>query len=291
MLSRRLVITAASLASLLLSGTAQAADEPKGGGGRCTPPTDKWFCLYAEDPGKQGTTTTSGRTEANKPKSQPTDEVSGMPCTYKLADPQPPAGSVEWDGHEPGDGAIYERICAPGATDDAISQLVWAADPPAAQVNPAVVAQRAVDKMLLKAPEIGITPKPGGKGVIGMPVYMWTAKGPETYGPNTASATAGAVTVTATAKVSKIVWAMGDGTTVTCTTAGTPYRAEYGKKPSPDCGHRYTLPSSTQESGKYHVTATSTWTIDWEGGGQRGRLTEVRDSAVDVTVNEVQVLN
>lgn len=163
--------------------------------------------------------------------------------------------------------------------------------PPKPAVAPVVLAQVAVDQMLLKAPAIGITPKPGGKGVVGMPVYMWTAKEPETYGPNTASATAGAVTVTATAKVSKIVWAMGDGTTVTCTTAGTPYRAEYGKKPSPDCGHRYTLPSSTQRSGKYHVTATSTWTIDWEGGGQRGQLTEVRDSAVDVTVAEVQVLN
>ncbi|WNI34456.1 ATP/GTP-binding protein [Streptomyces sp. ITFR-6] len=169
--------------------------------------------------------------------------------------------------------------------------MVWAADPPAAQVDPAVVAQQAVDKMLLKGPQIGITPKPGGKGVVGMPVYMWTGKGPATYGPNQASATAGAVTVTATAKVSKIVWTMGDGTAVTCTTAGTPYRAEYGKKSSPDCGHRYTAPSSSTESGKYHVTATSTWTIDWTGGGQTGQLTEIRDSTVDITVAEVQVLN
>ncbi|MFC5805311.1 ATP/GTP-binding protein [Streptomyces formicae] len=147
--------------------------------------------------------------------------------------------------------------------------------------------------MLLRGPAIGITPKPGGKGVVGMPVYLWTGTGPETYGPNTASASAGAVTVTATAKVSKIVWQMGDGNTVTCTTAGTPYKAEFGKKPSPDCGHRYSVPSSTTASGKFHVTATSTWSIDWQvtGGGQTGQLTEVRDSAVDITVAEVQVLN
>ncbi|WP_260147636.1 ATP/GTP-binding protein [Streptomyces sp. CEV 2-1] len=217
--------------------------------------------------------------------------VSGMPCTYELADPQPPAGSLEWDGHEPGDGAVYLKICAPGSTDEAIAQPVWAADPPAARVDPAVVAQIAVDKMLLKGPQIGITPKPGGRGVVGMPVYMWTAKGPETYGPNTASATAGSVTVTATAKVSKIVWAMGDGTTVVCTTAGTPYRPEFRMTPSPDCGHRYALPSSTEESGKYHVTATSTWAIDWTGGGESGQLAEVRESAVNVTIAEVQVLN
>lgn len=291
MLSRHLAVAATSLASLLLAGTAQAADGSKGDASKCTVDAT-WFCVTAHDPGKRGTTTPSKRTGTNKPgKQSKGGPVSGMPCTVKLADPQPPAGSVEWDGHEPGDGAIYERICAPGATDDAIGKLVWAADPPAAQVDPAVVAHRAVDKMLLSAPDIGITPKPDGKGVVGMPVYMWTAKGPETYGPNTASATAGAVTVTATAKVSKIVWAMGDGTTVTCTTAGTPYRAEYGKKPSPDCGHRYTLPSSTQESVKYHVTATSTWTINWSGGGQNGQLTETRESAVDITVTEVQVLN
>ncbi|MCX5115148.1 ATP/GTP-binding protein [Streptomyces sp. NBC_00378] len=254
------------------------------------------MCVEADDPGTSGGTKPAGRPHlggkaGSNGKGPGKGPVSGMPCTYKLADPQPPAGSMEWGGHEPGDGAVYEKTCAPGKTDAAITQLVWAADPPAARVDPAVVAQQAVDKMLLRGPRIGITPKPGGKGVVGMPVYMWTAKGAETYGPNMASATAGSVTVTATARVSKIVWAMGDGSAVTCTTAGTPYRAEFGKKPSPDCGHRYTQPSSVLESGKYHVTATSTWTIDWAGGGETGQLTETRASAADITVAEVQVLN
>ncbi|MFJ3817746.1 hypothetical protein [Streptomyces sp. NPDC090056] len=98
--------------------------------------------------------------------------------------------------------------------------------------------------------------------------------------------------MTATAKVTRIVWDMGDGKSVTCTTPGTPYRAEFGKQPSPDCGHRYTAPSSTASTGKYHVTATSTWTIDWQATtGQTGQLIETRQSAVDVTVVEVQVLN
>ena len=85
---------------------------------------------------------------------------------------------------------------------------------------------------------------------------------------------------------------MGDGKSVTCTTSGTPYRAEYGKQPSPDCGHRYTAPSSTTATGKYHVSATSTWTVDWQATtGQSGQLTETRQSAVDIDVAEVQVLN
>ncbi|MER5870507.1 hypothetical protein [Streptomyces sp. NPDC002044] len=83
---------------------------------------------------------------------------------------------------------------------------------------------------------------------------------------------------------------MGDGTTVTCTTAGTPYRAEFGASPSPDCGHRYRSPSSQSGSGKYHVTATSTWAIDWAGGGQSGQLTQTRTGSVDIAVGELQVV-
>ncbi|MDK0524812.1 ATP/GTP-binding protein [Streptomyces sp. ML-6] len=288
MLSRRgLVPAAAVLAVLSGSGTAWASDGPGTGVEGC----GLFVCVEADAPGTAAGSKPARRPGTDQAKGRGKGPVSGMPCTYKLADPQPPAGSVEWGGHEPGDGAVYEKTCAPGDDATAITQLVWAADPPEEQVDPAVVAQQAVDKMLLSGPRIGITPKPGGKGVVGMPVYLWTTKSASTYGPNTASATAGSVTVTATAKVSKIVWSMGDGSSVTCTTAGTPYRAEYGKKPSPDCGHRYTRPSSTRESGKYHVTATSTWTIDWTGGGESGQLTEIRDSAVDVTVAEVQVLN
>ncbi|MFE4540245.1 ATP/GTP-binding protein [Streptomyces scopuliridis] len=288
---RRFAVTALAAAALMLPGQARAEKPPPGTGvGQC----DLFTCVEAEAPGKPG---------ASKPGSGGTEQTgnssgkgpSYKTCTYKLADPQPPAGSLDWEGHEAGDGAVYEKKCTFDGNDQfTVTTMVWAADPPAAvAVDPAVLAQQAVDKMLLRGPEIGITPKPGGKGVVGMPVYMWTETGAETYGPNVASASAGGVTVTATAKVSRIVWTMGDGKTVTCTTAGTPYKAEYGKKPSPDCGHRYTAPSSTSPSGKWHVTATSTWAIDWQvaGAGANGQLTEVRGSAVDITVAEVQVLN
>ncbi|MFF1511905.1 ATP/GTP-binding protein [Streptomyces sp. NPDC058326] len=144
--------------------------------------------------------------------------------------------------------------------------------------------------MVLRGPEIGITPKPGGMGLVGMPVYLWTERGPETYGPNVASASAGGITVTATAKVARIVWQMGDGKTVTCTTPGTPYKAAYGTKSSPDCGHRYAKPS-TAASGTYHVVATSTWTIDWQATtGQAGQMTQTRQSAVDIRVGELQAV-
>ncbi|MFE1556107.1 ATP/GTP-binding protein [Streptomyces sp. NPDC058734] len=192
--------------------------------------------------------------------------------------------------------SMYIEDCLDNETGEHGIKNIFSTAPPGGGgpvIDPAVVARQAVDRMRLRPPAIGITPKPGGKGVVGMPVYMWTETGPETYGPNVASASVGPVSVTATARVSKIVWSMGDGRTVTCTTAGTPYRPEYGKKASPDCGHRYEKPSSTTASGTYHVTATSTWSIDWQvtGGAQGGQLTEIRTSAVDIAVAEVQVLN
>jgi hypothetical protein len=297
-----------TLTALVCGSPVYGKDKPKAEVDGC----GLYVCLRAEVPGSSGGSRPNGNDgggsadrAGNSGGSRGRDGGDGASvwqCTYELADPQPPAGSADWQGHQPGDGAVYEERCifndggdvTVGRTGFTRVRVVWAPEQPEApQVDPAVLAQEAVEKMLLRGPEIGITPKPGGTGVVGMPVYLWTEKSPETYGPNTASASAGGMTVTATAKVTKIVWEMGDGNTVTCTTAGTPYKAEYGKRPSPDCGHRYSVPSSTTSSGKFHVTATSTWAIDWRvvGGGPSGELTEVRDSSVDITVAEVQVLN
>ncbi|MFB7751035.1 ATP/GTP-binding protein [Streptomyces sp. NPDC056121] len=211
-------------------------------------------------------------------------------CYFKAADPQPPAGDPAREGHAADDGAVYNAYCPNNPN----MQSMWFAQPPngaAAAVDPKVLALQAVKKMTLLGPDIGIAPKPGGKGVVGMPVWMWANDAPNAWGPVVASASAGAVTVTATAKVSKVAWSMGDGSKVVCNGRGTAYKAAFGKKVSPDCGYRYDQPSTAASSGKYHVTATATWTIDWQGGGQSGQLTEVRANAVDITVAEVQVLN
>ncbi|MGW4784864.1 ATP/GTP-binding protein [Streptomyces sp. NPDC004230] len=291
MLTGRLALRVSGALAVIALVTPAYADGPKGDGDVKACDT-VFVCVDANAPGDGGGQTGNDQASSNGDSSG--KNTNPLHCTYRLADPQPPANSLDWEGHKPGDGAVYVQVCQYLDSTLTVERMVWAADPPQAPaIDPAVLAQQAVDKMRLLGPDIGITPKPGGRGVIGMPVYMWTAKGAETYGPNTASASAGGITVTATAKVSKIVWKMGDGQAVTCTSAGTPYKAAYGKQASPDCGYRYSEPSSTTSTGKYHVTATSTWTIDWQvaGGGQTGQLAQTRSSAVDITVAEVQVLN
>ncbi|MFD1275801.1 ATP/GTP-binding protein [Streptomyces kaempferi] len=170
-------------------------------------------------------------------------------------------------------------------------QTFWSATPPAPTIDPAQLAQQALDKMTLLGPDI-TSPDPASKYIVGLPTWMWVTKRQTTYGPNSASASAGGVTVTATATVSKIVWGMGDGSTVTCNGPGTPYTASYGNQESPTCGHTYSRTSASQDDGKYTVTATSTWSVDWQvvSGGETGQLTAIRQSQEQVAIGELQVV-
>ncbi|WP_146197432.1 ATP/GTP-binding protein [Promicromonospora sp. AC04] len=135
--------------------------------------------------------------------------------------------------------------------------------------------------------DIGIVPEEGPDrvGIVGMPQWMWVNEPAEnTFGPITRKATAGSVTVTATAKVDKVVWDMGDGTSVTCVGTGTPYEDRYDTMDSPDCGHRYS------KQGKYEVTATSYWTVEWEGMGQSGTIPLDFTRTANIVMGEAQVI-
>ena len=245
----------------------------------------KWVVCEADD---DSSTSSSG--------SKPADTRSGGSgskpvCTVKKMDPQPPAGSLFWEGKSSKSGAVYERTCKNGENGTPVIDTFvadGAAGVPA--VDPTVVAQQAVAKMKLVGPDIA-SPRATGKYIVGVPTWMWVNKSPTSYGPNTTTATAGGVTVTATAKVSKIVWKLGDGTSVTCNGPGTPYAASFGNQESPTCGHTYARTSASQPRGSYTVAATATWTVDWQvAGGEAGQFTEARQSQMQVAIGEVQVV-
>ncbi|HEY6932315.1 MAG TPA: hypothetical protein VI452_02875 [Marmoricola sp.] len=243
------------------------------------------------DPSKQG---------LSKPPAGPVPCSSGAGywsnsynCYISAAKPPPPAGDPSWHGHPPGDGAVYD--CYQPQTD--IDVYIWAADPPpgsATGPSPRDVAQVAVKKMGLSAIDIGIAPEPGPNsvGIVGMPVWLWVQDpNAHTFGPATASASAGGITVAATARVRQITWDLGDGTQVVCQGAGTPYQPSYGDRQSPDCGHVYDKSSAHQPGGRYTVTATSEWVITWQGAGQTGTIRlDGLTRSVQITVGEAQVL-
>ena len=212
-------------------------------------------------------------------------------CYVGRMEPQPPAGDPAYEGHT--DGAVY--YCQPpGPIVSTGIQIFWSATPPVAALppDPTQLARQALASMALKAIQIGIVPdpKPGSIGLVGLPVWMWTTPTQQTYGPITRSASAGGITVTATAKVKTLVWSMGDGSTVTCVSPGTPYTDGYGKSDSPTCGHRYSRTSLGQSGAAYQVGATSYWEVAWNGGGENGVINIAFTANTQVRIGELQVL-
>ncbi len=215
---------------------------------------------------------------------------NGWGCYVKATDPQPPKSDAIWQANTAG--AIYDCYDPLIARNGGMPLTTrWSSTPPAgpaAPPDPAGLARRAIALMQLHAIRIGIVPeaRPGSVGIIGMPTWMWAEnRDQQTWGPITRSASAGGFTVTATATVGRVLWAMGDGATVTCTGPGTPYADSYGKKSSPTCGHTYT------RQGTYTVRATSYWTVRWNGLGRSGTIPLAFTDTTNITMGEAQVLN
>lgn len=259
-------------------GIAHAGDDPDVGAGKCHITE---FCVSVGVGDKTGgSSSQAGGSQGD----------SKMQCKYTKVNPKPPANHPAWKGRDPKKNDLYLMECTDGRQSNPASFVVVPTDQnPVPQVDPQDLAQRAVDSMTLLGPDI-VSPRAAGKYTVGVPMWMWVNQSATTYGPNSASASAGGVTVTATAKVSKIVWSMGDGASVNCNGPGTHYTSSAGMGQSPTCGHVYAKTSAGGQSGKFPVTATSTWTINWQGGGQAGQLTEVRQTNVQVAVGEVQVV-
>lgn len=211
-------------------------------------------------------------------------------CYIGLAIPQPPKSDPVWHGETTG--AIYYHACMaqthglPNGQNGGF--MAWhATDPLGTGPSAAQLAQQAFARMRLDGAQIGSAPPAGSEGLVGLPVWLWTAQSPQTWGPQAMTVSAGGLSVTVTAKVKGIGWSMGDGTTVTCTKPGTPYEKSYGKTDSPDCGHRYT------KVGSFTITATSTWTVDWTAtNGETGTLPDTtRTSTTAARIGELQVVN
>ncbi|MFF8847607.1 ATP/GTP-binding protein [Streptomyces sp. NPDC015127] len=281
LLTRRLAALTGALV-LVTAGMAQADDDPDVAAGKCQVIK---FCVGVGDD-----TDGSGGQARGSQSDSGDSSGSQVKCRYTKIAPKPPAEHPAWKGKAPEKNDLYFMECSDGGDNNPDGFIVVPeGQPPVPQVAPQELAQRAVDSMTLLGPDIA-SPRAAGKYTVGVPMWMWVNQSATTYGPNTARASAGGVTVTATAKVSKIVWQMGDGASVACNGPGTPYQASEGMAESPTCGHVYSKTSAGAQDAKYQVTATSTWSIDWQGGGQAGQLTEIRQTNVQVAVGELQVV-
>jgi hypothetical protein len=295
-----LVCLATAMASLPVMGPAPllAAAPGPTGGGECDEAVNPDCRVEGSRPGGGGNGGGSGGgtgcpwNGVQVPCTDPDFGVYiGGGCYWERLNPVP-VGATPPDGKDPGKGAWGTRSCylAPGAQH--VQQITYWLEDPQDGPTPAELAQQALAKIRLLGARIGVTPDPGGSGVVGLPVWLWTAVTPGTWGPLSASASGGGITVTITARAQRIVWAMGDRDSgrhpKICHNPGTPYQPRYGNSMSPTCGYRYTVPSVTaaNPNGRYTVTATTHWRVDWSGGGQSGVLTPTSQSQTSVRIGE-----
>ncbi|MFF8639048.1 hypothetical protein ACF052_33225 [Streptomyces pilosus] len=95
-----------------------------------------------------------------------------------------------------GEGAAYRVVCPDGGP----IGVVWIPDGEQPAIDPEVLAQRAVDSMELTGSDI-TSPRPDGKCTVGVSMWLWVRRGETACGAATVVAFAGAVIVTAGAKV------------------------------------------------------------------------------------------
>lgn len=285
---------------------ADESDAPGHDSGNCVPDgRNGWICEGEEgepsgDPSPGETTPVKDGEpvcrEGNR--EVPCTDVDGGvwngDCYATVLDPPPSKPDPVWKGHD--DGVIMTCVLRIEACDQSAGihlppedcVLLWWAPVPEGSVDIEEIARAAFARANPAKIPIGIVPenKPGRVGVVGMPVWMWVQEpGTRTTGPLTATAPAGSATVTSTGRVASIDWDMGDGTTVTCQGSGTPYQDSFGKKDSPDCGHRY-----EKQGNPYTVTATSHWVVEWHGAGQSGTFTLDRTNETQIVVGEAHVI-
>ena len=213
-------------------------------------------------------------------------------CSYVSADYEaPPGGTSRATGSAPGGWALYR---CPGYS--LYRGPVWlpsgafsAGSGGGGVVSPADLAVAAYRQLWLPTPEIGSSPP--GPQLVNLPVWLWLE--PDSWAPESATVSVPGVSVTATATPVRVVWSMGDGTEVTCHSAGTPFPARADPvAPSPDCGHTYRFSSQDRFGGAFPVRATQFWSVTWSGAGESGRFDDLTTTATTAwQVVESQAVN
>ncbi|MFJ6214190.1 hypothetical protein ACIQGZ_12775 [Streptomyces sp. NPDC092296] len=316
----RAALTAVSCVLVLLgmvaAGTADAAARSRPPGGSVWECHTDVICVGVKHPGSPGSSTTGGSSGGGSTGGGGTQtchwygqEVpcylsdagwfsSADGCYYKLESPQPDS----LDGQAvPAGSAVYDRMCRAADTNTLTGAppvvLANAPVPPPPPPTPEEVMAEAVKEMPFTEPKLHSAPGPDGKPLVGLALWLWYDKVPGAEDTISKTVSIRGVTVTATARLRRVVWDMGDGSTVNCPGAGTPYRAADGSAESPNCGYRYQKSSAGRQHDSYTVSAVLHWRITGAATGPGAHaINPIADyttgsQGLELPVGEVQVLN
>lgn len=244
-------------------------------------------CRYVPSdyqPPSQGTTTVAYHPPTSS------GSITVTPAAYRpftstsqtrFSQQQPPPGQS---------GAWYVYQCSDQGYADALYRPpIWIPDGPQPAPSPEQVAKQAYNQLRLPSPQIHASP--AETQLVNLPTWLWMD--PAQWRPRSATASVPGVSVTATAVPNSVTWSMGDGSTVTCPGAGTPFPS--GADPrsaSPDCGHTYHQTSQGKPGNAYPVAAEVNWTVTWSGAGTGGSFPNLTTtSTATFAVAESQALN
>ena len=212
----------------------------------------------------------------------------GDGCWYR---PMTAAELTQWALVEPEPPSrYYQGTCLDGGLKPVGTRFRMFTNGPGA----AQLADQAVKRLRLPSPVIKMNPlvtvDPEGlpAQVVFVPTWLWVDA--SSWGTRSATASAGGLSVTATAKPTTVEWSTGDGQSRTCKGPGKAWRPGTDPSQASSCGHTYTAPSPA--GGPYTLQATVTWEISWSGGGETGtRPALTSTSQVALQVLEAGALN
>lgn len=203
--------------------------------------------------------------EALKPGSE--GEPTG-PAEPTGSDDEPAPLSPEWQAYVD---------CVNAGRNCLIATPLGDGEPPT--IDPATLAQSAVDSAPLHLPAPHTSPPEGGFQLTGVETWFWLD--PETWEPVTARAELPGIWAEVTATPVSASWDPGDGSAaVVCEGPGREHPGTLGA--TTECGHTF------DDVGDYTVTVEVTWAVTWRSStGAAGELDAITvDAALPLEVQQ-----
>ncbi len=151
------------------------------------------------------------------------------------------------------------------------------------------LAQKVRQSVAIPTPPISTSPQADRQLFTRVRTWLWVDDG--WWRDYSATADAGGVSTTVSARPVRAAWSMGDGGTTTCDGPGRPWRSGLADDAT-DCSYLYENSSATEPGGTYTMTVTVTFAVSWSSSiGSGGTLAPVtRSVSRPVRVGEIQAI-
>lgn len=156
-------------------------------------------------------------------------------------------------------------------------------------LDPAVLARQARESVAIPEPPISTSPQADRQLYTRVRTWLWLD--PAWWRSYSATADAGGVSTTVSARPVRAVWSMGDGATTTCDGAGTVWRSGLPDSAT-TCSYEYKNSSAGRRDNAYTMTVTVEFAVSWSSTiGSGGTLAPVtRSVSRPVQVGEIQAI-